>query len=126
MRRIQLTIRQAMALVGVSGLLCFGLRFAPPDLLQVLAVIAMGSAIGAAVQRLRRGGGVLGGAAGGAMAYTGLLASTLLWLYLNPQTKTRIAEPVNAFLFTVLCVVVIGSVVGLLVRTWFRLGSRCN
>jgi hypothetical protein len=118
-----------MALVALSGLLCFGLRVAPPDLLGAFAVIITGSAMGAAAQRRLRGeGGLLGGAAVGAMAYVGLLAVNCLWLYLNPQTKTRIEAPAKAFLFSALYGALIGSVVGLLVRTWvgFRFRSRCN
>ena len=79
--------------------MCFGLRVARPDLLGALAVIIAGSAIRAVAQRLRGGGGVLGGAAGGAMAYMGLLATLYVWLYRNPQKKTWIADPANAFLF---------------------------
>ena len=129
LRRIQYTIREATAVVAATALLCFGLRVAPPDLLGALAVIIAGSATGAAAQRLRGGGGVLGGAAGGAMAYMGLLAILYVWLYLNPQKKTWIADPANAFLFAAVYGALIGCVVGLLARTCrvpFRSRARCN
>jgi hypothetical protein len=120
LRRIQYTIREATAVVAASALVCFGLRVAPLDLLGALAVIIAGSVTGAATQRLRGGCGVLGAALGGATAYIGLLAVLCLWLYLNPQTKTWIADPVNAFLFAAVYGALIGSVVGLLVRMWGR------
>jgi hypothetical protein len=116
-----------MAAVALAALLCFGLRIAPPDLLTAVTVIITGSASGAAAQRLRGGGGVLGGAAGGAMVYMGLLVVNCLWRYLSP--KYWIAEPVNAFLLTALLGAGVGSVVGLLVRTWrvpFRSDGPCK
>ena len=120
MRRIEYSIREAIAVVTASALVCFGLRVAPLDLMGAVAVIIAGSVTGAATERLRGGSGVLGGAVGGATAYIGLLAVLCLWLYLNPQTKTWIADPVNAFLFTAVYGALIGSVVGALVRMWGR------
>jgi hypothetical protein len=109
-----------MAAVAASALLCFGLRVAPPDSLAALAVVIAGSASGAVAQRLRGGGGVVGGACGGAITSTGVGAVLCLWLYLNPQLKAWIAEPGKAFLFAALRGGLIGSLVGLLVRTWWR------
>lgn len=120
MRRLRFTVGEVMAAVAASALLCFGLRVAPPDSLAALAVVIAGSVSGAVAQRLRGDGGVVGGACGGAITSTGVGAVLCLWLYLNPQLNSWIAEPGKAFLLAASRGGLIGSLVGLLVRTWCR------